>query len=88
MEAGKPRQGILHEAKLRSHTLFRHAVRRVKRSEKHREAQGLFGAAMDGDIKLFKEMRRIKTEKGQMEEMAESVDGNTGKHLQTLLPTF
>ena len=55
MHAGKPRQGILHEAKLRNHALFRHAVRRVRKSEKLEQAQGLFNAAMEGDIKLFKD---------------------------------
>ena len=77
MAAGKPRQGALQEAKLRSHALFRHAVRRVKRSEKLCQAQGLFGAAIEGDIEHFKEMRRIKTGKGQMKEMAKTVDGVT-----------
>ena len=52
-EEGKPRQGPVHEAKLRSHVLFRHAVRRVKRSEKLRQAEGLFNAAIEGDINLF-----------------------------------
>ena len=79
MTAGKPRQEALPEAKQRSHDLFRHMVRRVKRSEKLHQAQGLFGAAMEGDIKLLREMRRFKTGKGQMKEMAETVDGITGE---------
>ena len=86
MTAGKPRQGALHEAKLSSHALFRPVVRRVKRSENLHQAQWLFGAAMEGDIKLFVEMRRIKTGKGQMEEMAETVDGVTGQ--QEIADTF
>ena len=86
MTAGKPWQGALHEAKLRSYALFRHAVRRVKRSEKLHQAQGIFGAAMEGNIKLSKEMKRIKTGKGQKEEMAETVDGVTGQ--QEIADTF
>ena len=46
----------------------------------------MFSAAMEGDIKLFKEMRKIKTGKGQMEEMAETVDGSTGE--QQIAETF
>ena len=70
IEAGKPRQGAVHEAKLRSHALFRHAVRRVKRSEKLRQVEGLFRAAMEGDINLFKEMKRVRTGGGEVEELA------------------
>ena len=36
--------------------------------------QGLFSAAMDEDIELFKEMRHVKSKKGQMDELAETVD--------------
>ena len=86
LAAGKPRQGAEHEAKLHSHALFRHAVRRTKRAEKLHQAQGLFGAAMAGDLELFKEMRRVKSGKGQMEEMAETVDGVTGQ--QGVADTF
>ena len=84
--AGKPRQGEEQEARLRSHALFRHAVRRVKRAAKLNQAKGLFGAAMAGDLELFKEMRRVKSGKGQMEEMAETVDGVTGE--QGIADTF
>ena len=79
MEEGKPRQGAVHEAKLRSHALFCHAVIRVKRSEKLRQAQGLFNAAMEGDICLFKEMKRVRTGGGEVEELVESVDGSSGE---------
>ena len=78
-EAGKPRNGPLLADKLRSHALFRHAVRRVKRCEKLSKAKGLFNAAMAGDVNLFKEMKKIKSGGGQMEEMAETVDGSTGE---------
>ena len=78
-KVGKPRQGPLLEDKLRSHALFQHAVRRVKRCEKLIQAKGLFNAAMAGDVNLFKEMRKIKSGVGQMDEMAETVDSNTGE---------
>jgi hypothetical protein len=78
--AGKPRQGDAHEAKLRSHGLYRHAVRRVQRASKHYKARGLFGAAMAGDMELMKELRRLKSGKGQIDELPENVDGVTGEH--------
>jgi hypothetical protein len=59
LAAGKPRQGEEHEARLRSHTQYQYAVRHVKRAAKFHQAKGLFAAAMDGDISLFKEMRRV-----------------------------
>ena len=52
---------------------------RVKRSEKLRQAQGLFNAAMEGDICLFKEMKRVRTGGGEVEELVESVDGSSGE---------
>ena len=78
-DAGKPRNGPLLADKLRSHALFRHAVKRVKRCDKLSKAKGLFNAAMSGDLDLFKEMKRVKSGGGQMEEMADTVDGSTGE---------
>ena len=80
LAAGKPRQGEAHEARLRSHAQFRCAVRRVKRASKLQQARGLFGAAMSGDIELMKEMKRLKTGNGPMEELTDTVDGVTGGH--------
>ena len=77
--AGKPRQGEAHEAKLRSHGLYRHAVRHVQRASKHYKARGLFGAAMAGDMELMKELRRLKSGKGQIDELTETVDGVSGE---------
>ncbi len=77
--AGKPRKGLIFQAKLDSHAQFRYAVRRVKRASKLHQAEGLFGAAMAGDIELMKEMKRLKTGKGEMDDLAETVDGETGE---------
>ena len=79
LAAGKPRQGEEHQAKLRSHAQYRHAVRRVKRASKLHKARGLFGAAMAGDMELWKELRRLKTGKGEVEELPDTVDGVTGE---------
>ena len=80
LAAGKPRQGEVHTARLQSHAQFRYAVRRVKRASKLHRARGLFGAAMVGDIELMKEMKRLRTGKGPMEELADTVDGVTGEN--------
>ena len=61
LAAGKQRQ-----AKVQSNTRFRYAVRKVKRAKKLHQARGLYGAAMAGDIELMKELRRVKTGKGQI----------------------
>ena len=80
MAAGKPRQGETQEGKLRSHAQFRHALRRVKRASKLHQAQGLFEASMAGDIELMKEMRRVESGKGNIDELTDTVDGVTGEH--------
>ena len=77
--SGKPRQGPIFEAKLKSHARFRYAVRKVKRAKDLHKAQGLYEAAMSGDIELMKELRRVKTGKGEADELAETVDGVTGE---------
>ena len=77
--AGKPRHGEAQEAKQRSHAQYRYAVRRVKRASKLYQARGLFGAAMAGDMELMKELRRIKSGKGEIDELPETVDGVTGE---------
>ena len=50
----------------------------MKRASKLHQAQGLFAAAMAGDIELMKEMRRVKSGKGKIDEITDTVDGVTG----------
>ena len=76
---GKPSHGDLHRAKLESHAQFRYAVRRVKRSDKLQQAKGLFEVAMAGDVALMKEMRRVQTGKGVLDELTDNVDGASGQ---------
>ena len=76
--AGKPRQGEVHKAKLAAHAQYRHAVRRVKRASKLHQARGLYDAAMMGDIELMKELRRVKSGKGEVDELSSMVDGVSG----------
>ena len=78
LAAGKPRQGEEFEAKLHHHAQFKHAVRRVKRAQQMHQARGLYQAAMEGDIELMKEMRRVKSGKVTVDELADNVDGETG----------
>ena len=79
LAGGKPSHGQLHRDKLESHAQFRHAVRRVKRASKLHQAKGLYQAAMDGDMALMKEMRRVQSGKGELDELPDAVDGVTGQ---------
>ena len=78
LAAGKPSHGDLHQAKVKSHAVFRHAVRRVKRASQLYQAKGLLEAARDGDMALMKEMRRVQSGKGALDELPDTVDGVTG----------
>jgi hypothetical protein len=79
LAGGKPNHGELHRAKLDSHAQFRYAVRRVKRASKLHQAKGLYEAAMAGDLALVKEMRRVQSGRGAMDELSDTVDGVTGR---------
>ena len=70
---------MLAHLKIHAHAQFRHAVRRVKRAKNRHEAQSLFDAAMANDMELMKEMKRVKSGKGELDELAETVDGATGE---------
>ena len=61
LAGGRPSNGDLHRAKLKSHAEFRYAVRRVKRASQLHQAKGLLEAAREGDLALMKEIRRIQS---------------------------
>ena len=63
---GKPNQGPIHSEKLRSQSVFRQAVRKIKRNSKKYQAEALLEAALQGDLNLMKEMKRIKSGKGNV----------------------
>ena len=71
----RPSHGDLHRAKVDSHTQYQYSVRRVKRASKLNQAKGLFEAAKAGDIALMKEMRRVQSGHGVLDELPDSVDG-------------
>ena len=48
-------------------------MRRVKRASKLYKARGLFGATMASDIELMKELRWLKTGKGELDELPDTV---------------
>ena len=68
----------MHKAKLAAHAQYRHAVRRVKRASQLHQAHGLYNAAMAGDIELMKELKRVKSGKGEVDDLASMVDGVSG----------
>ena len=79
LAGGRPSHGDLHRAKVDSHTKFQYAVRRVKRASKLNQAKGLFEAAKAGDTALMKEMRRVQSGNGMLDELPDTVDGVTGQ---------
>ena len=76
---GKPNQGTIHKAKLRAHSLYMQAIRRVKRNIKRYEAEALLEAAMKGDVNLMREMKRVRTGKSAAEELPSEVEGAQGE---------
>ena len=78
LAGGKPSHGQLHQDKLAAHAQFRYAVRRVRRASKLHQAKGLFEAAMAGDLALLKEMKRVQSGKGELDELPDVVDGVSG----------
>ena len=76
---GKPNQGPIHHEKLRSQSVFRQAIRKIKRNSKKYQAEALVEAALQGDLNLMKEMKRIKSGKGSMDELPNCVDGAEGE---------
>ena len=72
---GKPNQGPIHREKLRAHSLYMQAIRKVKRNIKRYEAEALLEAAMKGDINLMREMKRVRTGKSSTEELPSEVEG-------------
>ena len=54
-------------------------MRRVKRNTKKHEAEALLEAALQGDLNILKEMKKLKNGKGPMDELPECVDGAEGE---------
>ena len=63
---------------MRSHNLYRYAIRRTKRREKLHRAKALLETAKNGDINLLREMRRVVNGNGPVDETSEVLDGETG----------
>ena len=77
--AGKPNQGEIHTAKLRAHSVYIQAIRRIKRNQKRYEAEALLEASLKGDLDLFREMKRVRTGKNTMEELPDEVESAKGE---------
>ena len=77
--AGKPNQGEIHTAKLRAHSVYMQAIRRIKRNQKRYEAEALLEASLKGDLDLFREMKRVRTGKTTMDELPEEVESANGE---------
>ena len=77
---GRPTTGWIHDMYVEARRQYHHAVLRVKRQRKEHQAEELLLAAMEGDIQLLKEMKKIK--KGRStgsSELADTVGGAVGE---------
>ena len=53
-------------------------MRQVKRNTKFHRAQSLFDASLQGNLELFKEIKRVVNGKSDVNDLPETVDGATG----------
>ena len=58
---GRPSTGWLYSTMVRKRTQFHYAVRRLKRKAALIKAKRLFQASIEGDIKLLKEMKALRS---------------------------
>ena len=74
-EEGRPSTGPIHTTMVRSRTQYHHAVRKVKRNEQEMRGRRLLEAALEGDLDLLKEMKRVRAGKDTLDDLPEKVDG-------------
>ena len=72
----RPSSGWLHDTMAKWRRLYHYAVRKIKRKGKLVRAEKLFEAAMQSDLDLLKEMKKIKNGGGGTK--AESADNISG----------
>ena len=58
--SGRPNSGWLHGMYAEARKQYHQAILRVKRNRKRYQAEELLAAAMEGDVKLLKEMKTIR----------------------------
>ena len=78
--AGRPNTGWLHDIYVAARRQYHYAVLRVKRRRKEHQAEELLVAAMNGDVRLLKEMKKIR--KGRhsgSNELPDNVGGSVGE---------
>ena len=57
---GRTSTGPNHDAMVRSRTQYHYVVRWIQRKEQEMRSWKLLEAAMDGDLSLLKEMKKVK----------------------------
>ena len=77
LSSGKPREGELHRVMCWSRNKYHFAIRKLKRSKHHHQAQELLEASEKGDIELLAAMKEIKGTKAKGQTMPACVDGKT-----------
>ena len=73
LELGRPSTGPVHDAMVKSRTRYHHSIRRIKRQEQEIRSKRLLEAAMQGDMNLLKEMKKVRS-KGN-DELPTTVEG-------------
>ena len=76
---GRPNRGTVRDIMVKSRNVYHHAIRKVKKHAAHIRATKLLEAAQEGDIKLLKEMKKIKTGPRDTVDLPEVVDNVEGE---------
>ena len=62
----------------RTRNVYHYAIRKVKKLSEQIQARNLLDAALDGDMNLLKEMKKVKGGKNVSVDLPESVEGADG----------
>ena len=77
--AERPNKGVLYEIMKKTRNNYHFNIRKVKKMADNIRSQQLLDAAMNGDIKLMKEMKKVNNPKSSNSNLPETVDGAVGQ---------
>ena len=79
-QAGRPSTGWVHQMYVDARKQYHQSILSVRRRRHELQAEELLTAAMQGDVQLIKEMKKIKKGKNvECEELPDTVDGTVGE---------
>ena len=79
LREGRPSQGWLHKTTVLKRTQYHYAVRKLKRKADLVRAEQLFEASLLGDMDLLKEMKKVKSGRGDHVDLPDVVEGANGE---------